>query len=151
MLMSLLVSRCVVPMLVVLALAACDTPQEAAEREISRTADPAARAAIVADPAVRAGVVRTSVFGSFGPMPARSVYSEPVSDIVIAYDPAITTKAQIVRNVGRFCAQNGFGAITRQTDLVTTYVPSPGVKIDQPTVQIKCAGFNAPPAFSFSI
>lgn len=139
--MSLFVSRCVVPMLVVLALAACDTPQEAAEREISRTADPA----------VRAGVVRTSVFGSFGPMPARSVYSEPVSDIVIAYDPAITTKAQIVRNVGRFCAQNGFGAITRQTDLVTTYVPSPGVKIDQPTVQIKCAGFNAPPAFSFSI
>jgi len=60
-------------MLVVLALAACDTSQEAAEREISRTADPAARAAIVADPAVRAGVVRTSVFGSFGPMPARSV------------------------------------------------------------------------------
>ena len=117
--------------------------QERQEREISRQADPAARNDIVASPGVRIGVEDISVYGQFGRMPARHVYTQAISAILVAFNPETTSKAAIVKDVARFCKNNGLGAIVRTLDTTRTYKPNPGQTLVQPAVQIQCAGFEA--------
>jgi len=126
-----------------LAVAGCTSEAVKAEKEISRHADPAARNDIISSPSTRQGIHQISVYGYFGSIPARYVYSSPVSDLFIAYDQSKTSKAAVIIDVASFCTRNGFGNVTKVIDTKSEFVPRPGVREIRPAVQIKCKGFTS--------
>lgn len=123
---------------------ACVTAEaERTEREVSRGADPAARADIISDPAVREGVYEIEVWGGLTSIPARFVYSSPVHSITVSFDPRVTTRDAVLENVGGFCKRNGFGPVKSVIDGKVQTLTKESKRVLAPHLQIACAEFNA--------
>lgn len=129
-------------LLLILALAACDTPEQALERERSAQLDPAARADIISDPTVREGIYSISVYGAVSSIPPRMVYSGATHSIVLTYDTSKVSRAEVVANVEDFCRRNDFGSVTRTSDFIQTYQANITTSEQRPGIQIRCEGFN---------